>query len=615
MSDAESLLRRGVRVVRVALTNAPKQFTFGGLGAALYAGMTILASVVLGWVTDEVIIPSFAAGDYEWGSLWLAAGAIVGVAVLKGAGVVGRRLGAYAAQYGLQAKFRRRVTRKYLELPIEWHRRHSTGELMSNANADIESAFFIAAPLPMSLAATTMLVITAILLIVTDPVLAAIGFTVGPAIGFVNWYFSRRMRHAATLAQQARADVSEVAHESFDAAIVVKTMGREAAETTRFRGESEDLRDKMIEFARLRARFDPLMEALPNTAILLVLLGGAWRVQGGFLTAGEVVQFAYLFRLVALPMRVFGWLLGEMPRAIVGHERVESVLAASGGMAYGSASGAGSGGASASLEGVGYRHPATRREGLVGTPRPSADGEPDRDTTRGIEAVDLEVEPGRTVAVVGPTGAGKSTISSLMVRLFDPDTGRITFDGRELHDLDRDELARHVTIVFQEPFIFDDTVRDNITLGEDFTDEEIREAARLAAADGFVSALSEGYDTRVGERGASLSGGQRQRIALARALIRKPRLLVLDDATSSVDPAVEAEILANLRSTDMPSTVIIVAYRRGSIALADEVVFVQEGTVKARGSHDELLVSTPAYENLVTAYEADREQPTSDAMP
>ncbi|MDX1619863.1 MAG: ABC transporter ATP-binding protein [Nitriliruptorales bacterium] len=603
----DALLRRGLRITRVSLTNAPKEFTFGGTGAALYAGMTILASVVLGWVTDEVIVPAFEAGEYEWGSLWLAAGAIVGVAVFKAVGVVGRRLGAYAAQYGLQADFRRRVTRKYLHLPIEWHRRHSTGELLSNANADIESAFFIAAPLPMSFAASLMLIITAVLLIVTDPVLAAIGFTVGPAIGFVNWYFSRRMRHAATLAQQARADVSEIAHESFDAAIVVKTMGREGAETTRFGAESEDLRDKMIEFARLRARFDPLMEALPNVAILLVLLGGAWRVQGGHLSAGEVVQFAYLFRLVALPMRVFGWLLGEMPRAIVGHERVENVLAATGGMAYGTASGAGEGGAATALENVGYQHPATRREDLVGR----GNGEPSQDdsSTRGVEAVEFAVAPGKTVAVVGPTGSGKSTISSLMVRLFDPDTGIISFDGRDLRELDREELAEHVVVVFQEPFIFDDTVRGNITLGRDYSDDEVREAARLAAADEFVSALPDGYDTVVGERGSSLSGGQRQRVALARALIKKPRLLVLDDATSSVDPAVEAAILANLRDAAMPSTVIIVAYRRGSIALADEVVFVQEGTIAARGTHQELLETVPSYENLVTAYEQTEPEP------
>ncbi len=598
MSDS-NLLRRGSRLIWLALRNAPGAFTVGGLGAGLYAGMTVLSAVVLGRVTDEVIRPAFDRGEVDTGTLWLAVAAIVGVALLKATGVVGRRLGAYAAQYGLQARYRRAVTRRYLELPVEWHRKHSTGELLSNANADIESAFFIAAPLPMSFGATVMLVVTAVLLLVTDPFLAAIGFTVGPAIAGVNWYFARRMRWAAMEAQQQRADVSETAHESFDAAIVVKTMGREGAETDRFRGQSETLRDRMIEFGRLRAAFDPLMEALPNLAILAVLIVGAWRVESGALSAGDLVQFAYLFRLVALPMRVFGWLLGELPRAVVGYERVERVLSAQGRMEYGSAASGGDGAAAAALDDVRYRHAATVREALAPHVAAGDAGE----QTRGVDGVTFDVEAGRVVAVVGPTGSGKSTIAALLVRLFDPQRGRVDLDGRDLRDLDRDELSRDVAIVFQESFLFDDTVRGNITLGAEFSDEEVRRAAELAQADGFVSELADGYDTEVGERGASLSGGQKQRIALARALVRRPRLLVLDDATSSVDPSVESTILANLSDAALPSTVIVVAYRRSSIALADEVVFVDDGAIAARGTHDELLRTVPAYANLVTAYD------------
>lgn len=606
-----TLLRRGLRLIGLALRRAPKAFAVGGIGAGLYAGMTVLSAVVLGRVTDEVIRPAFEAGEVDRGALWLGVGAIMGVALLKATGVVGRRLGAYAAQYGLQARYRRTVTRRYLELPVEWHRKHSTGELLSNANADIESAFFIAAPLPMSFGATVMLLGTAVLLLLTDPFLSAIGFTVGPAIAAVNWYFARRMRQAAMEAQQKRADVSEIAHESFDAAIVVKTMGREGAETARFQGESETLRDRMVEFGRLRAAFDPLMEALPNLAILAVLLVGAWRVQSGDLSAGDLVQFAYLFRLVALPMRVFGWLLGELPRAVVGYERVAKVLEAEGGMVYGTASGAGEGGAASRFDDVRYHHAATTRESF-GPTGAAAEAE---DHTRGVEGVSFDVEPGRTIAVVGPTGSGKSTIAALLVRLFDPQRGQVEFDGRDLRDLDRSELSRHVAIVFQESFLFDDTVRGNITLGEDFSDDEVRRAAELARADGFVAELPDGYDTQVGERGASLSGGQKQRIALARALIRRPRLLVLDDATSAVDPAVEADILANLSHAELPSTVIVVAYRQSSIALADEVVYVSDGAIADRGTHRDLLRTNPEYAHLVTAYdervEGDRPEVTA----
>lgn len=631
-SRADSLTRRGLRVTGVALRNATPEFTLGIVGALLFAVATVGSSVVIGWITDEVIRPALELGEDVERALWFGVAAIVGVGLVKAVGVFGRRYGAYSAQYRLQADFRRRITRRYLELPIRWHRRHPTGELLSNANADVEAAFFLAAPLPMTLAAAALLTITAVLLIVSDPLLAVIGFVAGPLLAGVNAYFGRRMRRVATLVQQSRADVSALAHESFDAAIVVKTMGREDEETDRFRARSELLRDRMIGFATVRARFDPLMEGLPNIAILAVLFVGAQRVEVGALTPGELVQFAYLFRLVALPIRVFGWLLGELPRAIVGYERIERVLDAEGSTVYGEAIPAGDGGVAVEASGLRYRHPVgvveegaagnaddelaaalgldeRRSSGDAAAAREAARGEgsdEDRDETRGISSVDLDVRPGETIAVVGPTGSGKSTIASLLVRLLDPDAGAVVVDGHDLRDLERAALADTTGIVFQEAFVFDDTVRGNIALGADVSDDDVVEAARLAGADGFISALESGYDTRVGERGATLSGGQRQRIALARALVRKPRLLVLDDATSAVDPAVEAEILANLRSAALPSTVIIIAYRTGSIQLADEVVFVERGEVTARGTHDELRRDVPSYDRLVSAYERQR---------
>jgi ABC-type multidrug transport system fused ATPase/permease subunit len=450
----------------------------------------------------------------------------------------------------------------------------------------------------MAFGVVLMLIGTAVILVVTDPFLAFIGFLVGPALFLVNVTFQRKMRAVAAEAQALRAQVADIAHESFDAALVVKTLGRENDEVGRFGERSDELRDRMVEVGRLRAMFDPVIETLPNIGILAVLLVGAWRVDQGLLTAGTLVTFAYLFRLVSLPMRVFGWLLGELPRSVVGLHRVESVLGTDERVIYGATDDRAAGGAGASATSIAYTYPGSEYEDIGATPvsRDLEDGE-----GRGIVSVTLDVAPGRTVAIVGPTGAGKSTIAHLLVRLFDPDTGEISLDGHTLVDLERDALARSVSIVFQETFLFNDTIYNNITLDEKFDNDRVVAAAQLAQAHDFILRQEKGYATIVGERGAALSGGQRQRVAIARALIREPRLLVLDDATSAVDPAVESAILDGLRRLD--TTVVIVAYRRSSIVLADEVIYVEDGRVIDRGSHDALYNSLPAYRGLIDAYE------------
>jgi ABC-type multidrug transport system fused ATPase/permease subunit len=311
---------------------------------------------------------------------------------------------------------------------------------------------------------------------------------------------------------------------------------------------------------------------------LLVLLVGVSRE-----STSTLVRVAYLFGLLAFPLRAIGWALAEVPRSVVGHERVQRVLRASGQLAAGEAS------APAGAGPIRLRADALRYA-YAGHPPV-------------LHGVSFEVAAGRTVALVGATGAGKSTLVSLLVRLVDPDGGAVTVDDVDLRALRPGEAARTVALVAQHTFLFDDTVRGNVTLGASIPDEQVWAALRIAQADGFVAALADGLDSVIGERGTTLSGGQRQRLSLARAVVRRPRLLVLDDATSSVDPSVEQAILAGLRENAAPATTVVVAYRKASIALADEVLFLDAGRIADRGTHPELLARNIAYRRIVSAYD------------
>jgi ATP-binding cassette, subfamily B, bacterial len=580
----DAVVRRGLRHVRRAITEQPRIFTLAVLGSSLYGGMTVASAYVIGGITDRVLLPAFDRGATTAAALTLAAGAIIVVAVLKIVGILGRRLFAGIMSYRLMADYRRRVTGQYLRLPLSWHARHPTGQLLSNANSDVESSWYFVSPLPFACGALVMVAITVVALVLTDPLMAVVGLVVFPLVFVLNAVYSHVMSPRMAHAQQLRAEVSEIAHESFDAALVVKTLGREADETARFAVRADELRDGLVAVGRVRGLFDPLMEALPNLGTLAVLLVGAERVAAGATDAGELVSIAYLFMLLALPIRAIGWVLADLPRAMAGFDRVTPVLEATGETPHGpDAAPAGTGGAGLGVRDVDFGYDDTGRPTLSG--------------------VTFEVAAGRTVAVVGPTGSGKSTLAGLLVRLVDPRSGEVLLDGVDLRRLREGEVSSQVAFVPQSTFLFDDTVRDNVTLGADLDDEQVTEALRIAAADEFVARLPEGLDTRVGERGATLSGGQRQRLALARAVVRRPRLLVLDDVTSAVDPSVEARILDALRDTDRPATVVVVAYRQATIALADEVVWLERGRLVARGTHAELLAQVPGYARLVQAYQ------------
>lgn len=573
-------------VLSVAVREEPWIFCAALLASGLYGVAPVATSWTLGRITENVVLPAFDEGRTTAGALIGAGLAIFGVAMLRVVGVIGRRVGAGIMQFRLQATYRRKVAHRYLRLPLSWHQRHPAGQLLSNVNADVEAAWAPIVPLPTAIGVVVMLGAAIVSMLTVDPVIAGVSLLVFPSIGLLNVFYQRKLTPLAAHAQGLRARVSDIAHESFDGALVVKTLGLEEHETARMTEAAERLRDANVAVGRTRGRFDPMLDMLPNLGILTVLAVGTLRLSAGAVTVGELVQVSYLFTMIAFPVRAFGWVLAELPRSTVGWSRVRHVLDAEGDLPTGELRLSDAGPISLDTRGVSYAY----------------------DGATVLHDVTLSVGPGRTVAIVGPTGSGKSTLAALMVRLVDPVAGDVLMNGVDAREMRSGEVPSAVAFVPQETLLFDDTVRGNVLLGLDLPDERVWEALEAVWAADVVRGLPHGLDTRVGERGATLSGGQRQRIALARALVRRPRLLVLDDSTSSIDPYVESRILGGLRGARAPSTLVLVAYRQATIALADHVVYVERGRVVDSGTHDELRARCAGYRTLVTAYEHEERQ-------
>ena len=628
----QSMTRRGFRLIMRSVRAHTWPHSTAILGASGYVAATVAGAWMLGWVTDRVIVASFEDRP-EARALALAAAGIIGFSAATGASVVVRRWFLSMAELRTQRDWRRQLLHHYLDAPMSFHRTRPAGELLAHADADVLTATMVLKPLAFSLSVVLLAAVALVMLVFVHPLLALIAAVLFPALAVISRVYTRRVEAPSAVVQRRVGEVSAVAHESFDGALVVKTLGRERAEIERLRAASERLRVERVRVGRMRGTFEPLIDALPTVGTILLVLVGAWLVDQGSATPGDLVLAATLFALLSMPLRVVGFFLEEMPRSVVSLERIDRVMADPAPPASSPPGPASTPTAqlSAAFSAPPFPDPALSGPGPLALEIENL--VVSHDGHRVLDGVTLSVAPGETVALVGATGAGKSTLLEAVAGLVEPDGGSIRLGGVPHSEIDPDQRHRAVALVFQETFLFAGSVAENVagpasdgsapdgqtpadsapndhTLDGSTPDdpadaepgpEAVATALRIAHADGFVADLAAGTAAVVGERGVTLSGGQRQRIALARALARSPRLLMLDDATSAVDPRVEGEIIADLRA-GFASTLLVVAHRVSAIAGADRVIYLDDGRVAASGTHAELL-SLPDYRSLVTAYE------------
>ncbi len=475
---------------------------------------------------------------------------------------------------------RRDVYAKLVRLSFRFYDTHQTGQLMSRASVDLQGVrFFLGYGLIFFFQNGLTVVGATIAMLVLDWRLALISVAIAPVLVVVAYRYSHVAHPLLRDVQQKLADVATVAEENIVGVHVVKAFAQEEAEQRKFERRSQDVFRQTVLANRQRAIYVPMLSFLPLLAQAAVVLVGGRMVVDGTLSLASFITFNLFLTMLVLPLRMLGMWIGQAQRATASGERIFQVID----------------------EPEEVADAPDARElppgpGRVRFEHVTFGYDPERPV---LHDVDLDLEPGKTVALIGHTGAGKTTLASLIPRFYDVQAGSVTLDGLDVRALSLRSLRSEIGIVTQDPFLFSASVRENIGFGTpEATDEEIERAARLAQAHEFVAALPQGYDTVIGERGITLSGGQRQRIAIARALVVDPRVLILDDATASVDATTEMKIRAGLEEAAKGRTTIIVAHRLSTIALADEIVVLEDGRVAARGTHDDLVGANAVYAEI-----------------
>ena len=534
----------------------------------------ILVPVLTGVVIDEL------SDDPDTTALAFLIAAVVGLGLLRGALMLGRRLISGRQALAVEYDLRDELYGHFLRLSFGFYDRSQTGQLMSRATIDLQSVrFFLGYGLIFFAQHVVTIVVVSAVLFVYSWELALVALAITPVVVLVAYRYSQVSHPVLRDVQQQLAEVATVAEESIAGVHVVKSFSQEERRSARFSEAADAVFDRTLAANRQRAFYVPLLTFLPLVAQAAVLLLAGRMVVSGSLSIGDFFAFNLLLAMLVMPLRMLGMWVGQAQRATAAGERIFEILDEPEEIA--DAPGARSlrpGPGAVVFEDVDFGY------------------EPGRPV---LEGVDLELAPGRTVALIGRTGSGKTTLAALVPRFYEATAGRVLVDGVDVRELERRSLRREIGMISQDPFLFSASIRDNIAFGmPDAPHDAVEAAARAAQAHDFILELPQGYDTVVGERGITLSGGQRQRVAIARALLIDPRILVLDDATASVDATTEARIRAGLQEVMRDRTTIIIAHRLSTIALADEIVVLDHGRVAARGTQSELLEESPLFREI-----------------
>jgi ABC-type multidrug transport system fused ATPase/permease subunit len=534
----------------------------------------IAVLVLTGMVVNEL------NGARDGHRLAVLIAAILVVGVVKAALMVGRRFISGRQALGVEYDMRDALYARLLRLSFGFYDRHQTGQLMSRATVDLQTVrFFLGYGLIFFVQHSLTIVSVTAVLFVYEWKLALIAVATTPLIVAIAYRYSEKSHPVLRDVQQKLADVATVAEESIVGVHVVKSFAQEDRRQTRFEQASGEVFEQSVRANTQRAVYVPLLSFMPILAQSAVLIAAGHMVVHGDLSLGGFFAFNLLLNMLVAPLRMLGMWIGQAQRATASGERFFEVIDEPEDVSdHDAAAALPRGPGHVVFEGVDFGY------------------EPGRPVLQGI---DLELAAGSTVALIGRSGSGKTTLASLVPRFYDVSAGRVLVDGVDVREVTRRSLRREIGVISQDPFLFSASVRDNIAFGVPEVPRELVEAAaRAAQAHGFVEKLPEGYDTVIGERGITLSGGQRQRIAIARALVIDPRILILDDATASVDATTEAEIRAGLTEAMRGRTTIVIAHRLSTIALADEVVVLDHGRIVAQGTQAELLETSPVFREI-----------------